>query len=215
METGTPRALRMRPMEAAVMPLPSELVTPPVTKTYFGIGSETSGVFPMIQDEGCGGSRRSTLTQGRAQAHCGGYELRCADHFVGVRVAAMERRLELHLDCRQVPPVHSGRRDESCKGNPRNWRCVPRGHADLELQPAIVHGIAAVDERDVGCHECSELAVGVPQIESCHFHGGQRRKPLLDVFQLRFRKACPQSVSFIAAMVRPACAVALPRRRWL
>jgi hypothetical protein len=25
-------------MEAAVMPLPSELVTPPVTKTYFGIG---------------------------------------------------------------------------------------------------------------------------------------------------------------------------------
>ncbi|HEX5396156.1 MAG TPA: hypothetical protein VFX74_03600, partial [Candidatus Limnocylindria bacterium] len=24
--------------EAAVMPLPSELVTPPVTKTYFGIG---------------------------------------------------------------------------------------------------------------------------------------------------------------------------------
>src|SRR4029079_1615429 len=32
-----PRALRIRPMEAAVMPLPSELVTPPVTKTYFGI----------------------------------------------------------------------------------------------------------------------------------------------------------------------------------
>jgi hypothetical protein len=29
----------MRPMLAAVMPLPSELVTPPVTKTYFGIGS--------------------------------------------------------------------------------------------------------------------------------------------------------------------------------
>ena len=38
METGTPRALRIRPIEAAVMPLPSELVTPPVTKTYFGIG---------------------------------------------------------------------------------------------------------------------------------------------------------------------------------
>src|SRR5688572_19545191 len=38
METGIPRALRIRPMEAAVMPLPSELVTPPVTKTYFGIG---------------------------------------------------------------------------------------------------------------------------------------------------------------------------------
>ena len=38
MQTGMPRALRMRPMEAAVMPLPSEEVTPPVTKTYFGIG---------------------------------------------------------------------------------------------------------------------------------------------------------------------------------
>src|SRR5688572_32626579 len=38
MLTGTPRALRMRPMLAAVMPFPSELVTPPVTKTYLGIG---------------------------------------------------------------------------------------------------------------------------------------------------------------------------------
>src|SRR6187399_119439 len=38
MLTGTPRAFRMRPMLAAVMPLPRELVTPPVTKTYFGIG---------------------------------------------------------------------------------------------------------------------------------------------------------------------------------
>src|SRR6187200_1481596 len=38
MLTGTPRALRMRPMLAAVMPLPSELVTPPVTNTYLGIG---------------------------------------------------------------------------------------------------------------------------------------------------------------------------------
>ena len=29
-----PRALSSRPMEAAVMPLPTELTTPPVTKMY-------------------------------------------------------------------------------------------------------------------------------------------------------------------------------------
>ena len=32
-----PRALRMRPIEAAVIPFPSEEVTPPVTKTYFAM----------------------------------------------------------------------------------------------------------------------------------------------------------------------------------
>ncbi len=35
METERPRLLSNRPMLAAVMPLPSDDVTPPVTKTYF------------------------------------------------------------------------------------------------------------------------------------------------------------------------------------
>src|SRR3954453_22116037 len=34
-ETLRPRAFSSRPSEAAVMPLPSEETTPPVTKTYF------------------------------------------------------------------------------------------------------------------------------------------------------------------------------------
>src|SRR5512132_4225682 len=38
--TLSPRALSRRPSEAAVMPLPSEDTTPPVTKTYF-VGSLT------------------------------------------------------------------------------------------------------------------------------------------------------------------------------
>src|SRR5256885_16811511 len=37
----------MRPREAAVMPLPSEEVTPPVTNTNFGT-RWTSGVFSML-----------------------------------------------------------------------------------------------------------------------------------------------------------------------
>src|SRR5438093_1635255 len=49
METGMPRALRMRPIDAAVMPLPSELVTPPVTKTYFGIGLKLRGFSDSIR----------------------------------------------------------------------------------------------------------------------------------------------------------------------
>src|SRR5574338_246575 len=39
METEMSRDLRMRPRAAVVMPLPTELTTPPVTKMYFGICS--------------------------------------------------------------------------------------------------------------------------------------------------------------------------------
>ena len=35
-------------MLAAVMPLPSEEVTPPVTKTYFDMGRAPPGVFRML-----------------------------------------------------------------------------------------------------------------------------------------------------------------------
>jgi hypothetical protein len=45
MLTEIPRALRSRPMLAAVMPLPRELVTPPVTKTYFDTGQVLRGFF--------------------------------------------------------------------------------------------------------------------------------------------------------------------------
>src|SRR5690242_5479938 len=43
-ETRRPRALRSRPMLAAVIPFPREEVTPPVTKTYFAT-EQTSGGF--------------------------------------------------------------------------------------------------------------------------------------------------------------------------
>src|SRR5690348_5566251 len=48
METLRPRALSSRPMLAAVMPFPSEEVTPPVTKTYFDMGQGLPGVFLML-----------------------------------------------------------------------------------------------------------------------------------------------------------------------
>src|SRR5947208_11912417 len=48
-ETGTPRALRIRPMEAAVMAWPRELVTPPVTKTYLGIVPNLSPVDSSVR----------------------------------------------------------------------------------------------------------------------------------------------------------------------
>jgi hypothetical protein len=38
-------------MLAAVIPLPSEEVTPPVTKTYFDIGLAPPGVFLMLPEE--------------------------------------------------------------------------------------------------------------------------------------------------------------------
>jgi hypothetical protein len=38
-------------MLAAVIPLPRELVTPPVTKTYFAIALSSSGGFSNSTDE--------------------------------------------------------------------------------------------------------------------------------------------------------------------
>src|SRR5438093_6351785 len=65
MLTRRPRALRMRPMLAAVMPLPRLLATPPVTKTYFDMGRGSSGVFLMLS-ESAGGreSRRPEIRRG-------------------------------------------------------------------------------------------------------------------------------------------------------
>src|SRR5438093_2045505 len=64
METGTPRALRMRPIEAAVMPLPRELVTPPVTKTYLGIVPNLSPVDSSVRSGHGAGHLRSTRERG-------------------------------------------------------------------------------------------------------------------------------------------------------
>src|SRR5258708_5152548 len=52
-ETVRCRALRMFPIDAAVMPFPTEETTPPVTKTYFDI-DDLLAVFQMLpKREGC------------------------------------------------------------------------------------------------------------------------------------------------------------------
>ena len=69
METFRPRALRMRPTLAAVMPLPREEVTPPVTKTYFAMGQVLRGVFRMLpEDPGPVESEGAAVTGRRRQA---------------------------------------------------------------------------------------------------------------------------------------------------
>src|ERR1035437_6099384 len=57
-ETASPRALRSRPTLAAVMPLPREEVTPPVTKTYFAIARFSSGGFFQFYGGGGDGANR-------------------------------------------------------------------------------------------------------------------------------------------------------------
>src|ERR1035437_1910142 len=63
-ETVKWRAFRMFPMDAAVMPFPSEETTPPVTKTYFDI--ETSrAVLAMVAALGTGrGTERKNQPRG-------------------------------------------------------------------------------------------------------------------------------------------------------
>src|SRR3954451_4580461 len=53
-DTRRPRALSRRPTLAAVMPLPREEVTPPVTKTYFAMGRVLRG-FSHATESGCAG----------------------------------------------------------------------------------------------------------------------------------------------------------------
>src|SRR5215203_2044901 len=53
-ETLRPRALSRRPALAAVMPLPREEVTPPVTKTYLAMGRVLRGFFQCYRIEGPG-----------------------------------------------------------------------------------------------------------------------------------------------------------------
>src|SRR6187549_1076874 len=57
METERPRLLSSRPMLAAVMPLPSDDVTPPVTKTYFATGQVLRGFFRCYLDPDRGAIR--------------------------------------------------------------------------------------------------------------------------------------------------------------
>src|SRR5436305_440263 len=63
-ETRSPRALRMRPIEAVTIPLPTELTTPPVTKMYLGMeprrDGESAGDTPDLP-----GARATCQTMGR------------------------------------------------------------------------------------------------------------------------------------------------------
>src|SRR3954453_14712227 len=61
METRRLRALRMRPTLAAVMPLPSEEVTPPVTKTYFAMGVILRGFFQGFRFRPLPSNRRARI----------------------------------------------------------------------------------------------------------------------------------------------------------
>src|SRR5437763_16076808 len=52
MVTEVLRALRMLPIEAAVIPFPSDETTPPVTKTYFGNLDSSGGFSKVISSRG-------------------------------------------------------------------------------------------------------------------------------------------------------------------
>src|SRR5438552_14987214 len=67
METRRSRALRIRPMLAAVMPFPREEVTPPVTKTYFAMGRILRGFFECYRKSPSGANRTGRPPPGRPQ----------------------------------------------------------------------------------------------------------------------------------------------------
>src|SRR2546428_149036 len=125
--TARPRAARMRPREAAVMPLPSEEVTPPVTNTNFGTadlrGFSDSRVIPWGR-EGCAGRRdvvdplRSAAdTTVPLQAHRAGHPR--AAHRTGPRGSAR----------RGAPPPPRGRRTEPWRRGGAQQNPVPPVHA--------------------------------------------------------------------------------------
>src|SRR6187402_3266294 len=69
METFRPRALRMRPTLAAVMPLPREEVTPPVTKTYFAMDQVLRGFFECYRKTPGESNRRAAPPPRDASYH--------------------------------------------------------------------------------------------------------------------------------------------------
>src|SRR5713101_7065670 len=60
-ETLRWRAFRMFPIDAAVIPLPSEETTPPVTKTYFDIGDLQGGFSNLTGSEPFSNTRPSPM----------------------------------------------------------------------------------------------------------------------------------------------------------
>src|SRR5215210_766325 len=118
-ETRSPRDLRIRPTLAAVMPLPREEVTPPVTKTYFAMGG-TSGGFSDAIGKSQGRQVRaaaddSDATSPRVAVHAGrpGLPLWCP----GLRAAGPARANS--PPCRRLL-----RRAVVCcdDSRPREWR---------------------------------------------------------------------------------------------
>src|SRR6186997_1549306 len=83
METFRPRALRIRPTLAAVMPLPREEVTPPVTKTYFAMDQVLRGFFEWYRKTP-GESNHGRPVRARGSYHRGG---ECRDRDFAVATA--------------------------------------------------------------------------------------------------------------------------------
>src|ERR1700730_15319056 len=92
-ETFSPRALRMVPMEAAVMPFPRLETTPPVTKTNFG-NVRSFGVFRSLSTAPTGRNETPGATAS------GGLGPRLQEDHLGLvtRRTAVEHQLGLVLD---------------------------------------------------------------------------------------------------------------------
>src|SRR4051812_4037869 len=94
-ETVRRRAFRMFPIDAAVMPLPREETTPPVTKTYFDI-DDLQGGFSNVTGLGCEinppadrrrPGRRAWAAEARSAPRSGNAE-GCHSSLPGVALAA-------------------------------------------------------------------------------------------------------------------------------
>src|SRR5438128_8782725 len=88
----------MRPRDAAVMPLPSEEVTPPVTNTNFGT-TWTSGLFL------CYSARRSRSRSTRIKSRSFNRERQAVQHDKSRSIVAGVRRVGRDLDGRVLPAV--------------------------------------------------------------------------------------------------------------
>src|SRR5687767_9631524 len=104
-ETEIPRLLSSRPMLAAVMPLPSEEVTPPVTKTYFAIGSVLRGFFKCYRKRRTkrGGTPQVVrFARSSAEGGCGGKAIQATDetrrYAAGRPLRAQQRRRRLRRE---------------------------------------------------------------------------------------------------------------------
>src|SRR6266540_1513699 len=128
MTTGTLRALRRRPMAAVVMPLPTELTTPPVMKMYLAVMyPQSEGAFVVLR-----------LAQDRPTKDDSGFGWEMED--AGSRCQTSEAAICYQHSIRRLRGVNEYSSNGKCQpaGGNRRWNRASYSMSEIRHVIAVV-----------------------------------------------------------------------------